>query len=109
MQHLQKDSVGKSKTAKFDDKHASSKSPERGGMAFILVVGLALLAGGLLLVWKTNAFDISRFCEKTGFDGRVAIDLIFIFHLPWLAGAWMIGAAAKYFFRKGRPDPTRNR
>ena len=76
------------------------ESPELMGMAFVLIVGLALLVGGLLLVWKTNAFDISRFCDKTGFDGRVAIDLVFILHLPWLAGAWMIGAATKYFFRK---------
>ena len=94
------DPMDKRKTAKPDDGDPSSKSPERRGVAFILIVGLALLAGGSLLVWKTDAFDISRFCEKTGIDGRVAIDLIFILHLPWLAGAWMIGLATKCFFRK---------
>lgn len=74
------------------------------GMASILVAGLALIVGGSLLVWKTNAFDISRFCENTGLDGRVATDLIYILHLPWLAGAWTTGTAKKYFFRKKQPD-----
>lgn len=79
----------------------SPKSPVRGGMVFILVVGLALLVGGAFLVWATGAFDISGFCEKNGLPGgRVAVDVIFILHLPWLAGAWMTVAAAKFFLRK---------
>ena len=74
---------------------------ERGGMIVVLSAGLVLFIGGLLFVWKIGAFDMNGFFGKSAGSSPWAYrDILYLLHAPWVAGAWMIKAAVKYFWRK---------
>ena len=84
------------------EKRLTQTPPERGVMVLESVVGIILVVVGFFLVFETGAYDISGFCEKGGLSGnaRVEIFILFIIHLPWIAGAMLLKAAIRYFCKK---------
>lgn len=88
--------------AKVDPAETSYDQKEHGGMIFLLILGLILCIGGLLFVWKIGAFDTAGFFGKNpvGNNPSYQKDILFLLHLPWIAGVWMMQAAIKYFYRK---------
>ena len=78
---------------------------ERGGMIFVLVLGLLLLLGGLVFAWKLGAFQIDFGHELGIRSARIATELQCALHLPWLCGAWLVLGAVKSFRRKREKRP----
>ena len=80
---------------------------ERGGMMVVGAIGLILLTAGLLLVWKTGAYNFEFFGNGSKHSyfsnsSRTERDILFLMNLPWIAGAAMCIASVRHFFRKRR-------
>lgn len=84
---------------------SSLEQTERKAMIFLLILGVILLTGGLLFAWKIGAFDISYFygLKEGSFNyihrGTYSRGLL-LFHIPWIAGGWLIRNAVEYFLKR---------
>jgi len=69
-------------------------------MLLALAAGILLLAGGMLFAWKIGGFRFGAFFGlDSDFPPRTGIALFLLLHLPWFAGAWLIGLTLRRFFR----------
>ena len=94
------------KFTELDPDPPDAVKKERGGMMFLLIVGLILLVGGGIFAWKIGLFDFAYFW---GFDKhdpqnqsltRTAMEVTQFFHAPWICGLWMVNTAIRYFCRR---------
>ena len=93
--------------AQVDPNETPPEKIERGGMIVVGIIGLILLVAGLLLVWKTGAYNFEFFgngSKHSYFSNSSSTerDILFLMNLPWMAGAAMCIAAVRHFFRKRR-------
>ena len=82
----------------------SLEKTERGGMIFVLCIGLLLLIGGLLWEWKIGSFNDEQFfgyeIQRHNSNHQTERTISALLSLPWLIGAIMVLASIKYFYQK---------
>ena len=85
------------------EQNTSPEKIERGGMVVVLCIGLILLIGGLLFEWKIGSFEDKSFFgyDINYFEARHKTErtISALLSLPWVAGAIMVFAAVRYFWK----------